>query len=438
MPVTRARGKVHQNNSASVNKLPNELLCEVFVHGLSSIDIGHERHRLVYLNNVTSICSLWRSIAIGTPHLWTTISFKSSERRAATRDKIETLLRRSVASPLYVRLHFASWGSSTRRMAELIMGHAIRFCELRISIWSKDATFALLPLRGPWPCLEALEIALEYSDPRVAPWEVGVGSEAPLRRLQMGGNLKLDNVPTCHLQDIDICTASISAEKLAEFISRCSSAKTVRLVASPFARSPLTVSPFDLPFLETLCILDVNPLSFPQLIRCANLRELVVQRATEAALWGTQSSTLSLWPHLRTLSLSECAFPPETIRPLLRAVPSLSLLFMSEYSDIITFSQALLVKTSSATEECTNSETLVPMLAELVILRSDTDEAQNGAFGETILEIMTCRPQLFVTVDARSWAGSEMAPEILQQEMAHRFIFRKGAVYSESSSSDGD
>lgn len=433
MPVTRARSKAHRNDAASVNKLPNEILCEVFIHGLSSIDPCHERRRLVFLNKMTSICSLWRRVAIGTPHLWTAVSYESNEHRASTRDKIETLLKRSAVSQLYVRLHLSSWGSNVRRITALIMRHAIRFRELRISLWSKDAAYALFPLRGPWTCLEALEIGVEYAERGAAPWEVGVGAEAPLRRLQMGSGFKLDNIPTCHLQEIDICTASIDAEKMAEFISRCSSARTVTLVASPFARSPLTVPPFDLPSLEMLHILDVNPLSFPQLIRCPNLRELVVQRASEAALWGTQSSTLSLWPHLKTLSLSGGAFPAESIHPLLHTVPSLSVLFLYQCRDVITFVRTLLGVAGSAREECTDSGTLVPILEQLVIVGSDTGAAQNDAFGETILEIMTRRPQLLVTADVQSWDGSEMAPEILERKMAHRFKLREDVMFSGSS-----
>ncbi|EPT03126.1 hypothetical protein FOMPIDRAFT_1022490, partial [Fomitopsis schrenkii] len=78
----------NRNDLAPVLRLPVELLSEVFVLNAST----HEPDDLRWLH-VASVCQYWRSVAIDSPRLWTSISFKAEPW-------VALLLQRSKNMPL--------------------------------------------------------------------------------------------------------------------------------------------------------------------------------------------------------------------------------------------------------------------------------------------------------------------------------------------------
>ena len=70
MPITRHLARCHaltiHNREAPVSKLPMELLSKIFHIGLDEYDLD----AIEYLSTISSICSVWRDVALGTPLLW--------------------------------------------------------------------------------------------------------------------------------------------------------------------------------------------------------------------------------------------------------------------------------------------------------------------------------------------------------------------------------
>jgi hypothetical protein len=64
---------LHKNLCLAVNKLPPELLCQIF--HLSQVKLPASNADVINSwANFSHVCTVWRSIALNTPKLWSTLS----------------------------------------------------------------------------------------------------------------------------------------------------------------------------------------------------------------------------------------------------------------------------------------------------------------------------------------------------------------------------
>src|ERR1700733_1510505 len=180
MPTTtRLRGKLHLNDTAAVHKLPNELLAEVMCTGFYQYNVEDHKHIDYYLSTISSVCAIWRRVALGLPFLWTNIAHDSStsmhhQHTSSTRyihrlkrslDRIETYLARSKNLPLNVVLDFSDEGKvNARRIMKVIIPHTGRFRSWQMTIETKEISKMIFPLRGPLDRLETLILNLNFTN----------------------------------------------------------------------------------------------------------------------------------------------------------------------------------------------------------------------------------------------------------------------------------
>ncbi|KAI0373332.1 hypothetical protein BV20DRAFT_918936, partial [Pilatotrama ljubarskyi] len=87
MSVEMLKLKELQNSVVPINRLPAEILVEIFKH------VRHSLGEIADIVNVSHVCKLWRSIALGAPELWTVFSINKL-------DVIAAFLQRSRARPI--------------------------------------------------------------------------------------------------------------------------------------------------------------------------------------------------------------------------------------------------------------------------------------------------------------------------------------------------
>lgn len=101
MRITRRAGKARHNDAAPIHRLPTELLSEIFVIEHTSTLLARLPHFntlpcLAFLSAATSTCSRWRNVAVGTPQLWSWITYSTELRhKKAAVCRVETFLKRS-------------------------------------------------------------------------------------------------------------------------------------------------------------------------------------------------------------------------------------------------------------------------------------------------------------------------------------------------------
>lgn len=445
MPTTtRLRGKLRLNDTAAVHKLPNELLAEVMRTGFHQYKVQDYKRINYYLSTISSVCAIWRRVALGLPFLWTNIAYDSSthhQHTSSTRhhhllkrslDRMETYLLRSKNLPLNVVLDFSEEGKvNARRIMKVIIPHTGRFRFWQLTIGTKEISKLMLPLRGPLDRLETLVLYLNFTNPdnisnnnnnenddetpmRSTEQELMLeGVTSPLRELHITGlaGCKLGNVPAKALTALHINSVCMSTVEMARLLSHCQAAVDVNVVSLGDGETLDGVAPFSLPSAETLTIVDTLPPTFPAVIDAANLRELtIVSFAFNPDIWASSSSSLTTpptWPRLQRLSLRGLWIAPDAVRPLLRANPSIKHINMSHCREIVLLALTLfIVKSPLSNEFVDASDTIVPVLEKLQIELS-TGHTDNGSLGKLLLGVMTRRPNLRVECDMESWEGSQ-------------------------------
>jgi hypothetical protein len=152
--------------------LPNEIVCEIFVHFLPPYPICPPATGPLSPILLTHICRGWREIALASPALWRAIQISGNE------DLVSTVLSRSVLRPLSI--HLNEW---QRQLDDLraqdflatLLPHCARleYLTLRLS-----AYFGSPRVDAAMPLLQRIDLALDnYSESPIV-----VLHQAPLLR----------------------------------------------------------------------------------------------------------------------------------------------------------------------------------------------------------------------------------------------------------------
>ncbi|KAF8319608.1 hypothetical protein DL93DRAFT_2074535 [Clavulina sp. PMI_390] len=168
------------NTRAPIHSLPNELLSEVsrfncqsertpsdnlpqiMMHGWDRQQTQAKREE--YRSTVSSVSSIWNSLVVTDPRLWTYINVSDAEHpiSSADEERIMTILQRGASLPIHIRLHcsekFAERGA-LRLLRRVIAPEQLARCEtLHVSTTSAAVWNEIFPLPKNMPLLRELRV----------------------------------------------------------------------------------------------------------------------------------------------------------------------------------------------------------------------------------------------------------------------------------------
>ena len=130
-----------------VQRLPNELLAEIFLYYHEAVVHSYPHPNLPPPLLLTQICSTWRHVAHGMPKLWTTFSLDANSqvttRKADHVSFAKAWLSRAQPHPLCVSLSINTTDQAFNRIVDAILPSADRLQDLRL----------YLPISHFWPLL---------------------------------------------------------------------------------------------------------------------------------------------------------------------------------------------------------------------------------------------------------------------------------------------
>ena len=179
---------MHQNEIVSVNRLPPEILSEIFLDLAESLaSREYRRERLSAVRNewlrVTRVCRRWREVAVGQPLLWNVLDYNTGNARRQTHEAAlnRQWLRRAGCAPLDICI-----GGTNLIDEETLAELAARCGQIR-RLWIRlfDPADILSRFAGPATHLEELTIQSFIGAARLPTL---VGGDTPfLKRLAMSG-----------------------------------------------------------------------------------------------------------------------------------------------------------------------------------------------------------------------------------------------------------
>jgi len=161
MPITDHLARCHaltiHNREAPVSKLPMELLSEIFHIGLDEYDLD-DHHAIKYLSTISSICSIWRDVALGTPSLWRRIIYTDPDHHHPktespvipqhTTDRLIAYLSRSKSCGIHLLLRFGVRHLKIQAMKRILHPHLSRCLFIRLYFMLESDMGEFLPLPG--------------------------------------------------------------------------------------------------------------------------------------------------------------------------------------------------------------------------------------------------------------------------------------------------
>lgn len=351
------------NAQSPVNQLPIELLIEIFAAGFPHMREGDPwPARFYHLRDITSVCSFWREIAIGTPTLWTMIRFHQFQRLPEAGfqlwyDRIETFLERSCEASLDISLMFLILDEASAeyitRVMDVLSPHMHRARTFNIFAHRSNEydIRRVFPLKGDLGRLQRVECGFgarrepDAESGRHEPVELfarpaELKGTVPLKSLSlMSYPFGLTNVPTERLAEVNL-NGRWGVEPVAIFIMRSPSLKVLGLQILAGGYYPF-MSPLAKPSRPTFPTGRFEP-SLPSYAPpCSSVRHLTLNRfqddATLASLARTSlsspSPSFAAFNALESLTLSQMKLHDSVIRPFLVANPGIRILTIARCFD---------------------------------------------------------------------------------------------------------
>ncbi|KAF8315909.1 hypothetical protein DL93DRAFT_821910 [Clavulina sp. PMI_390] len=155
-------GALHTTSTTSIQSLPEELLILIF-----SQDLAKREDHLAHILMITSVCHLWRSIALTCPTLWTNITYLEDNHPTAPCDfnitisRLNSFLFRSGTASLSITLHFLHQPCRAADVKAILAPHFHRSRFLSIT-FNTDHTNVLpfLPIPSRLERLERLSFVV--------------------------------------------------------------------------------------------------------------------------------------------------------------------------------------------------------------------------------------------------------------------------------------
>ena len=220
--TARLAGEMNPLADFAFDKLPTELLVEIFKHAHPDVGAGDSyRKELLYPVALSQVCHHWRTVAVGAPTLWTNIRIVDYHMER-TKGVACTYKERSKSCPL-----FLTWFSCYQQgdsdvqvvINDLIIPLADRWQRITLITTEETVPEALLPVMGllDFPILQDVELY-----PSSARSELALCRNAPLlRRYKLENASPLPPLPS-NLVVFDSGGESINLDTLLEFLSHVS------------------------------------------------------------------------------------------------------------------------------------------------------------------------------------------------------------------------
>ncbi|TRM59899.1 hypothetical protein BD626DRAFT_506796 [Schizophyllum amplum] len=167
MRVTRSQ----HSKKADINRLPVELLAEVFI----VVALADSQSRdIEWIPKFSHVCSLWRTVALSTPKLWTNIGLYCDVRKW-TSHLVQLRLDRS--APLPFRLSFTIDVERAKDIVRLLQSASRRWETLHIGLDANNPT--LTGVAVPLPSLKTVSITFAPFIARTSSGPVFLDHDSP-------------------------------------------------------------------------------------------------------------------------------------------------------------------------------------------------------------------------------------------------------------------
>lgn len=277
------------NQTLPVNSLPPELLIEIFLatrtqHLYAMHTLGVQPRPPI----LTSICGLWRSIALSASKLWTFVDSHSP-------DAFEAYLVRSI--PLNIVLSGVFDRSPvSMHMIEVVRPELTRIKSLHVIFDDDKATRELLPLPESMPFLEYITIILRHrrGDPQLAdeppaPRLAKPGASWPLKYLCLRSAresyhpcIELESTPAEDLQTFESNRAH-QMHHIMNFVRRATQLQNLIIRGAKFSTHPNT--PIESPSLHRISTTSDDLPLINHFLHAPKLRHLHVKDGLRTALF---------------------------------------------------------------------------------------------------------------------------------------------------------
>ncbi|KAJ6458894.1 hypothetical protein DFH09DRAFT_1062962 [Mycena vulgaris] len=166
--------EAHRALLSPIRRVPPEVLCEIFLHCLPKTTYiqASVAHCPLLL---TQVSSNWRSVALATPALWTSIAVNLTPQSCLPDLRlIETWIARSGLCPLSFHIaesiqkdHYDARMLTSASILELFAPHYSRWQHIRLEYqdWRIETGFSKLPCDTPPQSLETLHLARDFWRP---------------------------------------------------------------------------------------------------------------------------------------------------------------------------------------------------------------------------------------------------------------------------------
>ncbi|KAJ7267506.1 hypothetical protein C8J57DRAFT_1327903 [Mycena rebaudengoi] len=186
--VRQTASKVDPSIVYPVLTLPSEVVSEIFIRLNDDARARPSAAQAPLL--LCNICSLWRTVAIRTPALWSSLelSFKFSLFGTAFLDLLELWLSRSGSHPLSLSLSYDEYTASNRRqrinqLVQVLMQHSPQWEDVELKLpWITE----FHQFKGNFPLLNSLAVSHPRPPPSNCPPVTAFADATPrLARVQL-------------------------------------------------------------------------------------------------------------------------------------------------------------------------------------------------------------------------------------------------------------
>lgn len=417
-------------------RLPHELLAEIFLIGLNKLNAKYQSCAAVniYLARLTAVCASWRSIAILTPMLWSKIhcveySAHNISNRAAFA-KLQLERSANVLLDLELTPGFPPDIVSTAKMIIILYPHLHRCRTITLGFQSEGDPEALLPLPGPLKHLTSLTILDTHGSFHER--TIITDTETPiLRHLEYTGRLTaLRALRTGSLNHIRL--HGVTLGDAMGFLSKCPAAQSV-MIAPRLKNSDVYPKPFTLNDLTTVGIPRRLFTVFQHIVKTPRLEELCLFSLNNIVslpgLSGSQVPPLQSLERLTLLNtrLLRCS---GRLYDFMASHPGIEQLTLYHCCDPIVIS-AMLVNPDKGRaywpllRRLQLPEDHEPLLPSLRMLRFEHTQGRltaNKLLGACMIDLLEARPALSFAASKHSFGDSEVSLGEVEARFRHRFV----------------
>lgn len=169
--AVRAEKALVQNRLNSytypVLTLPNEIVCEIFVHSLPVYPACPLFTGIFSPTNLTQICRKWRELALATPLLWRAIPLRFTKIPQPQAQQIDMWLSRSGCCPISLEI-VAYESSPDSKVVDALAPHHARWEYIRLHLTDLPRSPVLLLFTRPMPLLRHLELDVNEDEDGVS------------------------------------------------------------------------------------------------------------------------------------------------------------------------------------------------------------------------------------------------------------------------------